>query len=350
MDAASFDRLSRLFVATPSRRTLGGLVLGSIAGLLGLTEVEAAPCPKGKQRCGTRCIPRRHCCTTANCRPATTGKVCRRRRCVCPASKQRCRNRCIPKAACCGGCLPRQVCQAGTSCYPTTEAFRAALAPGGPATIQLCAGAAYLGQFLLQRSVTVVGAGPTRTILNGSGTSRVVDVVSGVTVELRGLQLTNGRAGSAGGGLRVDQGATVTLRRCLVRGNTATSPSGGGGFLSVGTLTLIDTVVSGNPVGGSGGGLVSNGVEASTLILRGATRIEGNEASVGGGLFAGGNLTRVELREGSIVTGNEASPGNPISGGGIFNDASAPAQVLFFDRNRVTATTPNNCTGVTCPS
>ncbi len=275
MDDARFDALTRTLRSR--RTTLGGL-LGSVVGLLGLTEAEAAPCPKGRKRCGKRCIPKRHCCTNANCRPAATGKVCRRGRCLCPPSRKRCQNRCIPTAACCG-CLPGQVCQAGTCCYPTTEAFQAALAPGGPAVIQLCAGTAYRGNFTVNRNVTVIGAGATSTILNGGGTGRVVNVTSDVAVELRGVQVTNGRVadGSSGGGLRVNPRATVTLRGCLVRGNTVTN-AGGGGFLSAGTLTLIDTVVSGNTAHGGGGGAASDGGGSftSTLVLRGATRIEGN--------------------------------------------------------------------------
>jgi hypothetical protein len=60
--------------------------------------------------------------------------------------------------------------------------------------------------------------------------------------------------------------------------------------------------------------------------------------------------TTVELRDDSIVAGNTANPIEADSGGGIFNIASSLATVVFFDRSRVTANTPNNCTRVTCPS
>jgi hypothetical protein len=200
--------------------------------------------------------------------------------------------------------------------------------------------------------VTVVGAGATSTILNGGGTGTVVTVIPGVATELRGLQLTNGWTISAGAGLDVRARATVTLRGCLVRGNTAVSSGVGAGFRSLGVLTLIDTVVSGNTGVHGGGGLVTNnGIDPSTLILRGATRFEGNQGSTrGGGLLVAGERTTVEFREDSIVTGNTAYSGDATSGGGIYNHPGVPGKVAFFDRSRVFANLPNNCTGVTCPA
>lgn len=112
MDSHFFDRLTRLFAVARSRRALGSAVLGSVAALLGLGTVEAAPCPPNKKRCRGRCIPRRNCCTNANCRPAATGRVCRAGRCVCPASRpKRCNGVCIPSAQCCGAeCTPTPGC------------------------------------------------------------------------------------------------------------------------------------------------------------------------------------------------------------------------------------------------
>jgi hypothetical protein len=106
VDSSSFDRLTRLFVSSSSRRALGGALLGSLAGLLGLEEAAAAPCPKGKKRCKQKCIPRKQCCTNANCRPGATGRVCRRGKCVCPTGRRPCNGVCIPVANCCGvaGC------------------------------------------------------------------------------------------------------------------------------------------------------------------------------------------------------------------------------------------------------
>ena len=88
MDSSSFDRLTRLVASSPTRRALGGGVLGSLIAVLGFGEVEAAPCPKGKKRCKKKCIPRRNCCTNSECRPAATGRVCKGGRCQCPPASQ----------------------------------------------------------------------------------------------------------------------------------------------------------------------------------------------------------------------------------------------------------------------
>ena len=351
MDAPSFDRLTRFLASSRSRRTLGGALLAVLARLLGAERIAAAACPPGRERCRKRCIPRQHCCTDADCRPAATGRICRRGHCVCPAGKKRCRNRCIPKGACCG-CAAGQVCRQGRCCYPTSKSFKTALGPGGPATIRLCPGttyhtdSTYPGSFVLQRDVTVVGAGATSTILDGRGSSQVMVVASGATVELRGVQIRNGHR-AFGGGLWVQPRATATLRGCLVWGNLH-----GGGFSSLGALTLIDTVVSGNASHSGGGGLVTdNGADPSTLILRGATRIEGNQAEeYGGGLWVSGELTTVEMRDDSIVTRNTANPAIPGRGGGILNTPAAPATIRFFDRSRVTDNAPDDCPNMTCPS
>ncbi len=111
MDHDRFDSLTRTI---RSRRAVSGAITSTVAGLLGLTrarEAVAAPCPKGKRRCGEKCVPKGGCCKTADCRPVKAGKVCRQQRCVCPAGKKPCGKRCLLKAAACppkpdAFCLP----------------------------------------------------------------------------------------------------------------------------------------------------------------------------------------------------------------------------------------------------
>lgn len=103
MEPSSFDHLTRLVTLVRSRRSLGGVAAGFVAGLLGLTQATAAPCPKGKKPCKGKCIPKKGCCTTATCRPAVTRRICRKRRCVCHPSTKLCKGRCVdPETPCCG--------------------------------------------------------------------------------------------------------------------------------------------------------------------------------------------------------------------------------------------------------
>lgn len=103
MESSAFDRLTRLVAIVRSRRSLGGTVAGGVAGLLSLTPAAAASCPTGKKRCKRKCIPKKACCTTADCRPAATRRICQKRRCICHPSTKPCKGRCVdPDTPCCG--------------------------------------------------------------------------------------------------------------------------------------------------------------------------------------------------------------------------------------------------------
>ena len=109
MDHGRFDTWTR---SIATRRAIGAAVLGTIVSVLGVDNADAA-CPKGKKRCKRRCIPRRGCCNAADCQSGTTGRICRRNRCVCPPSRpKRCGNRCVPADGCCND----TDCLAGGSC------------------------------------------------------------------------------------------------------------------------------------------------------------------------------------------------------------------------------------------
>src|SRR5688572_12404380 len=111
MDSNRFDTFTRTF---RSRRDITRTLAGTAAGLLGFAhgyDAAAAPCPKGKKRCGKKCIPKHRCCTTDQCRPKTSGKVCKKGRCVCPGGKTLCGKRCLLKGAACPP-VPDASCEA----------------------------------------------------------------------------------------------------------------------------------------------------------------------------------------------------------------------------------------------
>jgi hypothetical protein len=394
MDSSSFDRLTRLVSAARSRRSLVGLGVGLVATLLGVEPVAAAPCPKGKKRCGKRCIPKKRCCTSAHCNATTTGKVCRNGRCVCPPTRpQPCQGRCLLSTECCGGCPAEQACHAGRCCIATSAGLQAALGPGGPAVIQLCPTTTYQGTFTIDRTVTVIGAGGTSTVLDGNGatSAAVVQVTAGTQVILQGLGITGGRSAEGAGIL--NQG-TLRLTDCQVTNNHAPPQTAGGGISSFGpaaSLSLVDSVVANNSAGrgggirslrGSltlagasrvadnvattlGGGIYSDratvtledtsrvvrndapigaGIAVESqglLVLRADSRVESNTAtSRGGGVHATISST-VELRDRSAVTLNQANPELATSGGGIFLELSSTAVIL--NEATVTGNLPDNC-------
>jgi hypothetical protein len=242
------------------------------------------------------------------------------------------------------------ICRQATCCVGTTAALQAALAPGGPALIRLCPGTIYTGSFLIARDLTIVGSGPTSTILSGGHIQRVVQLQSGVIASLVELQITQGGLVTRGAG--VSNEGSLTLTRCLVTDNEALANSGGiFCFGNEATLTLDSTAVTNNRAVDAGGGISNIG---GNLLLRGATVISGNRTTNsggrGGGIYSFGATADVILEGTTLISGNQAGLTNPTSGGGIYNDPDLPGHLLFLDAAQVVSNLPNDCTGPDCPS
>jgi hypothetical protein len=114
MDGPRFDRLTRAFATTPSRRRLlAGLTAGAL-GLIGVRGSDAARC----RSIGNSCLQNGDCCTNYCATQSRT-----RRLCECPPGTVNCHNVCVDPAtafqsdpANCGGCdivCPRTTCQIG---------------------------------------------------------------------------------------------------------------------------------------------------------------------------------------------------------------------------------------------
>ncbi len=341
MDEQRFDQIVRLFAFASSRRHLIGAAFGAIVGAARLAEglAQARPCPSDKKRCGKRCIPKRRCCTSGECRSRIPGSVCRRGKCQCPAGRKKCQDRCIPKAACCAACPGEQKCRSGICCFPTAAALRQALGPGGPAVMRLCPNTVYRtdasGPFTINRNLTLLGAaGAVLERGQGPGLLGVLNVGSGAGVtELRDVIIRNGIA-VRGGGISNEGGLTLT--RCIVTGNRA-SVGGGIANRNRATLTLVGSRVTANSASEIGSGVYN---DDSLLILRNGSRVDGNNFNVvveGGGIFNEGGT--VVLEDTSSVTNNQASG----DGGGIF---SQDGRVHLTGASRVTLNSASQGGGI----
>jgi hypothetical protein len=167
----------------------------------------------------------------------------------------------------------------------------------------------------LTHSISIEGPGADlMTVRRDSGGDyRIFTVVSGPTVVLTGLTITNGLAVEGGG---IFNNGTLTLTNATVRDNSTPYVYGasGGGISNSGTLTLENTTVSGNSAAGSretgqGGGIYNR--EGGMVTLDNTT-VSGNYARpYGGGIDNDGMLTLTNC----TVISNSA-----IFGGGIYND------------------------------
>jgi len=188
----------------------------------------------------------------------------------------------------------------------------------------------------ISSEITIIGNGSTIARSGDSGTDifRILHVVSGGTLHVNDLTITNGEAAFGGGIL--NEGGIVTLTGSTVTDNSAIV-SGGGIYNDSGTVTLIDSTVTANTSSAEGGGMYNF---QGTLSLTGSTVSLNESGSTGGGLYSesgtlelitstvdrntaysgagiGGNAGTVTLTD-STVSDNTASS----DGGGIHNAAS----------------------------
>jgi CSLREA domain-containing protein len=216
---------------------------------------------------------------------------------------------------------------------------------------------------IITGSVTINGAGPASTIIDGNQLDRVLHVHSGASVEFRSVTIANGHApdgppegkGDDGGGI-YNAGALI-LDHSHVSGNYAGQGNGqnpnvcgdggqGGGVYNTGVLTVTDSTISGNSAGqgpagwvcgegshGGGGGGIYN---ADTLVVLSSTIASnvagdaswswsrGGHGGDGGGIYNAGTVT---CTYGNIVSNTAGAGGSGYAGysgpgghgGGIYN-------------------------------
>jgi CSLREA domain-containing protein len=216
------------------------------------------------------------------------------------------------------------VCETGPGngvCTLRAAVMEANAVAGGGATIRLPAGVYFLtlrptengavdGDLDLEASLTILGAGPSATIVDGNRLDRVFANRADPVI-LRGLTIRNGATPvdkPFGGG--ISNLGNLSLENVVVAGSESLA---GGGIFSNNTLALRDCIIEGNvATQSSGGGIAAGG--GSTQVRD--SMIRGNDAAAWGGGIAGGGQMRVER---TLISGNYAEK----EGGGvaIFQDA-----------------------------
>jgi hypothetical protein len=192
------------------------------------------------------------------------------------------------------------------------------------------------GQLVVDKGLTIRGAGAGLLSISGNNTSRVFFINNGATVTLDGMTVRNGAQNSYGSG--IDNEGILTITNSTISNNAAYSGGGGvlnggtmiisrsiissnssgiwgGGIFNGGPLTVSDSTISDNyassyPAGGSGGGIYN---QAGSLDISNSN-ISGNitEDGDGGGICNEGAIVTIDN---STVSGNAASFG----GSGIYN-------------------------------
>ena len=199
---------------------------------------------------------------------------------------------------------------------------------GGIGTVHVAAGT-YPEHLLINDAVDLAGAGAQHTIIDGSGTGRVLDI-SSIAVQnvISGFTIQNGNFSGNGGGIYIGNSHNVTLNDCLINDNEAQQ---GGGIYSEGQLHMYRCTVSNNSALSGGGGIYGAGPivipGSATTYLTNCT-ISGNtitgERATGGGIY---NSTNAETRLLNVtIADNHAT--HAISFGGGYADGS-PSSMYF---------------------
>jgi hypothetical protein len=188
------------------------------------------------------------------------------------------------------------------------------------------------GDLDINSNITIQGAGPDSTIIDGNHSDRVFHVSSG-RVLITGVTIRHGEA-NCGGGIRVNGGPFAVIN-CIITGNAAVDKEnneiGGGGIYIQDAKLIISNCTISNNVGNSASGVKGGGIGINHTKVRRRvdirnSLIEGNTANTntsgkgwGGGLHMVANISPYEVVVfNNIFRNNIASTGGGGEGGGIY--------------------------------
>lgn len=170
------------------------------------------------------------------------------------------------------------------------------------------------GQLTLASTVTIDGSAlPSGIRLNGNASSRIFEVLSGSTVVLDSLTLTNGQASGGSGGGILNAG-NLTVNRCTLVGNKADLY--GGGIENNGSQSLVvnQSTLTANQCFASGGAALD--ISVGPVTVQHCT-VSGNVATTLGGTGGVANYSSGVTINNSIVAGNSAPIAVNLSGNSI---------------------------------
>jgi len=196
-------------------------------------------------------------------------------------------------------------------------------------TIIIAAGT-YKENVHINKSLTIIGAGEDKTVVDGNHASSVFTIGPNIDVTLSGMTIRNGNPSpsiyQAGGGIY--NLGTLNVEDCTISGNTATY---GGGIRNDGILTMNGGSITGNTARDAGG--IYN---PGTMIMNRGIIAKNTAATTGGGIYNADYTATVTMNGGSI-TENMATE----SGGGIRTDG-----IMTMNGGSITGNTAKSGGGI----
>lgn len=177
-----------------------------------------------------------------------------------------------------------------------------AAAPGD--TVWVAAGT-YRGPFVIKKKLVLFGdGGPTKTILDGRDSVRVLHIEGAIGAAIFGFRIQGGKA-AGGSGIYCLRDTMLQIGSCDIRGNWET----GVAMWQCGAVQIVDTEISGN----HGSGLTAS--ESKMQLIH--TTFRDNHGPAGGAIAL--TMSELALARGCTFQGNRADDG---TGGGTFAEAS----------------------------
>ncbi len=169
------------------------------------------------------------------------------------------------------------------------------------------------GELLIDKDLTIDGAGADQLRVNGAASSREFEIAAGANVSLSGLTMENGRVPdpTAPFGAGIRNFGTLTLTNTVVSGNS-TSGEGGGIHNDEGVLTIIGSTISTNFAGNGGGIMNVNGDVSITN-----STVSGNFGGLGGGIQNAGSMTIINSTIAGNSVGSQGGQGSGIANTGL---------------------------------
>ncbi len=160
--------------------------------------------------------------------------------------------------------------------------------------------------------LTISGQGAASTTIDAGGADRIFSI-SGGTVVIRDVTLTNGDPGFANGGAIELVGGDLRLTRAVLSNNEASFGGAVAAGPGSGTVTLLGTTLQDNLATGSGGGIWCDSCNGITTTL--SRIIDNVTGGLGGGIYVWGadatiwtsRLMRNNADSGGAIYANFAS-------------------------------------------
>jgi len=184
--------------------------------------------------------------------------------------------------------------------------------------------AAATGDLDIASVIMIQGPGQDQMIVDGNGTDRVFDVLSGTNLTVSGVTVRNGNPGAGAEGSGIRSAARLTISDSLITSNQGNGVTNNGGTTALTNVNVLNNtgygvynlvqgtlVYTGGEVSGNQKGGVYNTVATATLT--GISVI--NNTGAGGIANVGSATSRLTVMN-SLVKGNSSA----TNGGGIRSD------------------------------